>query len=871
MKYCSRAVVSTTLVVIVVFALLCPQVRAAVSVTTLARLGGTPDGYDPQGSLIVGGDGSFYGTTEAGGPANCGTVYRIAPDGTFATLYTFTGGNDGANPKAALLDGGDGFFYGTTSSGGANGDGTIFKVTPAGVFTLLYGFTALDTSLHNTDGASPQAALVSGGDGFFYGTAASGGPNGFGAIFRITASGVFNAVYSPSQSSDGFAPQAALTPGGDGYFYGSTSYGGTGHGTIFRVTPAGVYQVLYNFANGTDGAFPESALVPSGGVFYGLTETTFFSVTSAGALTTLYTFNTPNGKGIFSGLIAGPGGNFYGTALKDSPDGTGNLFQLTPAGGFTLLHKFDTGADGASPVPAPVLDAAGNLYGVAETGGDDNDTGGGGGTVYEYSTAGAFTVLHDFVAGASYCVSPLLQYSDGNFYGLTQQGGAENGGTFFGVAPDGADVVPLLEFDPDTQGSHPNAALVLAGDGSLYGSLAADGPDGGGTIFQMAPGASASTAAHASGSGGFHTDFTLDPIHPFDPFGFILNLFCNTGEYPGPGDNATLASVTAAAGPVDQTIYGAITPSALVFAANGTLYGILQEGGDGGGGAIFSRVPGSAPAVIHSFGVTAGDGILPEGLTRGTDGNLYGITYGGGTASDGTIFKLGSDGTYAVLYSFQGAGDGANSQTNLTAGSDGNLYGVTQSGYGTIFSITPGGAFTTLHTFASDNSEGSQPMGALLQAGDGNLYGTTQDGVLFSVSHGGTVHAALPPGLRCGDGRVQSLHGRQPRRVGRAAHPSRRRQPLWHDHRRRHGRGGRGFQGRPERFGYTHADPNAHADPDPPSPRRRLHPPQLQPRRLRRSPPSRWSRWWSRATVTRSRVARRARSRWCARVPPRPR
>ena len=108
-----------------------PLAGATATVTALARLGGTPDGYDPQGTLVDGGDGFFYGTTEAGGPANGGTVYRIAADGTFATLYAFTGGTDGANPQAALLNAGDGFFYGTTSSGG-NGSGTVFRVTPPG-------------------------------------------------------------------------------------------------------------------------------------------------------------------------------------------------------------------------------------------------------------------------------------------------------------------------------------------------------------------------------------------------------------------------------------------------------------------------------------------------------------------------------------------------------------------------------------------------------------------------------------------------------------------------------------------------------------------------------------------------------------------
>ena len=116
-------------------------------------------------------------------------------------------------------------------------------------------------------------------------------------------------------------------------------------------------------------------------------------------------------------------------------------------------------------------------------------------------------------------------------------------------------------------------------------------------------------------------------------------------------------------------------PKVVDATATTVIYGYCQDGGSGDGGTLFSIVPGSDPVLLHSFGVTTGDGSLPEGLTQGKDGNYYGITYSGGTAGLGTIFKLGTDGTYSVLYSFTGQGDGGYLETALAAGSDGILYG----------------------------------------------------------------------------------------------------------------------------------------------------------------------------------------------------
>ena len=208
---------------------------------------------------------SFYGTTPGGGSNGSGTVFTVTTNGMLSALASFAGTN-GANPQAALTLGNDGNFYGTTSSGGSSGSGTVFKVTTNGTLTPLVSFSG-------SDGANPQAALTLGNDGNFYGTTYSGGSSGSGTVFRVTTNGTLSALVSFS-GTNGAKPQAALTLGNDGSFYGTTSSGGSsGSGTVFKVTTNGTLTTLYSFMAGNDGANPQAALtLGNDGNFYGTTS-----------------------------------------------------------------------------------------------------------------------------------------------------------------------------------------------------------------------------------------------------------------------------------------------------------------------------------------------------------------------------------------------------------------------------------------------------------------------------------------------------------------------------------------------------------------------------------------------------------------------
>jgi uncharacterized repeat protein (TIGR03803 family) len=194
------------------------------------------DGGYPTAGLVRGTDGNYYGTTNQGGSGNLGTFFKITSTGTETRLYTFTGGNDGANPGSGVIQGSDGNFYGTTASGGTvapNTYGTVFKVTPAGTETVLYSFAGQAAG----DGSDPVGGLLQASDGNFYGTTKTGGANGVGTVFKLTSAGVETVIYSfTGGSSDGAGPAAALIQGSDGNLYGTTTAGGpSGYGTVFEV------------------------------------------------------------------------------------------------------------------------------------------------------------------------------------------------------------------------------------------------------------------------------------------------------------------------------------------------------------------------------------------------------------------------------------------------------------------------------------------------------------------------------------------------------------------------------------------------------------------------------------------------------------
>ena len=194
---------------------------------------GATNGYNPVAGLVQGTDGNFYGTTEEDGlGGNAGTAFRISPSGNLTTLWTFdlqlipgAFDYDGRSPKAGLVQGNDGYFYGTTYSGGTNnGSGTVFRISTSGSLTMLHTFHETGNIL---DGSGPEAGVVQGNDGYFYGTTSGSGINANGTIYRVDSTGSsYTTLHSFTNNPDGAVPKAGLVQGSDGNFYGTTSEGG---------------------------------------------------------------------------------------------------------------------------------------------------------------------------------------------------------------------------------------------------------------------------------------------------------------------------------------------------------------------------------------------------------------------------------------------------------------------------------------------------------------------------------------------------------------------------------------------------------------------------------------------------------------------
>ena len=248
------------------------RISPSESYTSLYSFGSSPsDGNFPYAGLVQGSDGNFYGTTAAGGANDYGTVFRVSPGGSETNLYSFIGPpNDGGAPYAGLVQGSDGNFYGTTSKGAAGG-GNVFRISPSGCYTNLHSFSGLPT-----DGTNPYGGLTQGSDGNFYATTGNGGTHNAGTVFRISPSGIYTTLYSfGSSPNDGFDVYAGLVQGSDGNFYGTTHDGGAnGYGIVFRVSPSGSESNLHSFLRSRNDGFRLVAGLVQGsdGSFYGTTE-----------------------------------------------------------------------------------------------------------------------------------------------------------------------------------------------------------------------------------------------------------------------------------------------------------------------------------------------------------------------------------------------------------------------------------------------------------------------------------------------------------------------------------------------------------------------------------------------------------------------
>jgi uncharacterized repeat protein (TIGR03803 family) len=365
---------------------------------------------------------------------------------TLSVLYNFGNANDPTSflSPGTLAQGADGNIHTTSQYGGVfvpgyGSDGTVFSMSAAGALSDVYTFEGHPGP--NPNGLNPYSGLTLGTDGNFYGTTIAGGvlsegANASGTVFKIDPQGNLTTLYTFTGGSDGGEPNAAPVEGTDGNFYGTTICGGV------QACAAGVGGTVYQ-------------------------------MTPSGSLITLVQFDCLTGCGSYAPLVQGTDGNFYGTTTLGGIYNDGSIFEISPLGIFKTLYKFD-GTHGANPLAPLIQDSNGSFYGTTELGGAN-----GYGVVFKMTPAGKLTVLHNFADNGTDGADPagLVQGTDGNLYGVTEEGGTSDWGTIFSISPKGTGYSTLYSFD-GTTGFTPEVALLQHTNGLFYGLTEGGGSTG---------------------------------------------------------------------------------------------------------------------------------------------------------------------------------------------------------------------------------------------------------------------------------------------------------------------------------------------------------------------------------------------------------
>ncbi len=534
------------------------KISTSGTFTVLRHLNGSTDGGYSQGDLIQAKDGNFYGMCYGGGTYANGTIFKITPSGTFTVLRALSAGKDGGYPYGNLFQNSDGVLYGLMRSGGANGAGVVFKITTAGAYTVLHSF------VNATEGGTPSGSLIRGNDGNLYGMTSAGGAFGWGTAFKVTTGGAVTVLTNFNGASFGNTPYETLVKGKDSAYYGTTSSAGAyGYGTIFKIC-GGKTSVLHSFNRSIDGGVPKGSLIlASDGNFYGMTAEgsskgygTIFKITQSGNYSVLHEFNSPTeGSNAQGSLVQGTDKNLYGMTNAGGPNGTGTIFKITLTGTFTVLHSFVYASEGANPEGSLIQAKDGNFYGMTT-----NSP-----RAFKITSGGTFTVLHTFNSNTEgiTTVGSFVQGIDANFYATASTGGTYGSGTIFKMTSSGT-VTVLKHLNGTTDGKTPKGNLLQAPDGNFYGMTYYGGTNTVGVIFKIKPAG------------------TFTVLHNFDmaedggnPFGSLIlapvnKLVANAQSITAPEDTKKVITLTGSGATT-------LTYNILTKPAHGKLSGTLPQ------------------------------------------------------------------------------------------------------------------------------------------------------------------------------------------------------------------------------------------------------------------------------------------------------
>ncbi len=643
----------------------------------------------------------FWGMTSEGGADGVGTIFKTAADGTgHSVKYSFNVQNPGANPfyNSQLLPLANGKLYGVTYGGGVTNDGVLFEYDPA---TNVYSKKA---DFSNSVGRNPMGKLELGANGKLYGMASAGGANNQGTIFEFDpATNVLSKKIDLVQANGGVPYGNGLLLHPNGRLYGTTPNGGaSGFGVLFEYDPAtNTYTKKIDFTGAGNGAYPYGSLmITSAGKIFGMASqggannkgTLFEYTIGNNTLTKRFDFTTTSGSTPYSSLVEGNNNLLYGVVPAD-----GSLFEFNPSTNvFTKKVNFNSNNTGIFPYGTPAKGANGKLYGTTASGGAY-----GTGVLYEYDIAtNTATTKFDFLYETGVTTfGGMAQASNGNFYGVTYQGGTSSGqGVLYEYNPTTGVYTKKIELGQTLNGKNPYSGLTQAANKKLYGVTYRGGATNEGVLFEIDPITNVYAKKH---------DFSY-----------------NTGASP---------------------------EGTLLLAANGNLYGMTSTGGPTGDGVLFEFNPATGSYVVkHEFEYDTG--AEPNGnLMLASNNKLYGMTPEGGTSGYGVIFEFDpATGVYIKKAEFDNSTVGYTPYDALVEVSNGKFYGLCRdgglngNGLGTLFEYDLAtNTITKKVNFTGPNGE--NPEGGLVKAPNGKLYGVTRRGgaysygILFEYDHATNV------------------------------------------------------------------------------------------------------------------------------------
>ncbi|HZK80083.1 MAG TPA: choice-of-anchor tandem repeat GloVer-containing protein, partial [Humisphaera sp.] len=651
-------------------------VHGSSAIIAIASFNGA-NGSHPEAGLAIDTSGNFFGTTYQGGASGYGTVFEIAHGTTTVTTIAAFNGIDGANPTAAVTLDSGGDIFGTTPSHGANGFGTVFEIVRgATTLTTVASFTTLS-------GGVPEAPVILDSNGNLFGTTSSYGPSGLGTVFEIASGSDAITLTAAFTGSTGHNPYGAVTFDSSGNLFGTTNQGGTSNnGTVFEVAHgSSIVTTTARFVRNTSGALPYGGLtIDTSGNLFGTTSvggtgglgTVFEIAHGTTALIAIGSFSNGTGTNPQGGVTLDSSGNLFGAAQFGGTNSDGTVFEI--AHGTTVINALAsfTNPSAENPIAALAVDSSGDVFGATPSGGVNND-----GSVFEIPNGSTnVTVIASFNGnnGNSPYGGVTLD-SSGNIFGTTQSGGISGAGTVFEIVH-GTNVINAIASFNTAGGYLSYGGISLDSSGDLFGATFLGGANSDGVVFEIVHGTSViTTVASFNGANGRNPlgGVTLDSSG--DIFGTTEGA-TSMGTVFEIAHNTTTISTIASF----NSTTGIDPDGGIALDSAGDLFGTTFSDGSGSYGTVFEIPHGTtAISTLASFNYDNG-GYLYANVTLDSSGNIFGAAAVGGAAGDGLIFEI-PFGTSAIetLLSFNGA-NGANPHATLTLDSSGNLFGDTQNG-----------------------------------------------------------------------------------------------------------------------------------------------------------------------------------------------